>query len=171
LQKSEFILSVTVNNTGKTPMPFGWGWHPYFKVQQGKKVDDYSLFLEATEQLATDAQMIPTVRQKLPTSFQSGTVALQKINLDTCFVLQPEAESIAVTSFYCEEDEYQMNIWQKNDHLQLNYLQIYTPPHRQSIAIEPQTCPANALNSRENLMILPPNTTWSTQLGVELQRL
>lgn len=171
LREGEFVITPTITNTGSTDMPFGWGWHPYFKVQQGKKVDDYSLFFEATAQLATDAQMIPTSRQKLPTAFQNGNITLQKLNLDTCFVLQPEAESIAVTSFYCEENEYQMNIWQKNDDLQLNYLQIYTPPHRQSIAIEPQTCPADALNSGENLITLAPNATWSTQLGVELQRL
>jgi len=42
-----------------------------------------------------------------------------------------------------------------------NYLQIYTPNDRKSIAIEPQTAPANSFNSKIGLQVLKPEETYN----------
>jgi aldose 1-epimerase len=42
-----FEVAVRVENTGNSPMPFGDGWHPYFRF--GKKVDELFLKIPSTE--------------------------------------------------------------------------------------------------------------------------
>jgi aldose 1-epimerase len=46
------------------------------------------------------------------------------------------------------------------------YFQIFTPPHRESIAIEPMTCNIDALNNGEGLRVLGPYRTWGSRFSV-----
>jgi aldose 1-epimerase len=50
-----------------------------------------------------------------------------------------------------------------------NFLQVYTPPHRNTIAIEPMTCLADAFNNKKGLIILKPSETASFSFGVKLE--
>ena len=46
------------------------------------------------------------------------------------------------------------------------YLQVFTPPNRKSVAIEPMSCPGNAFNSGLGLQYLSPGDTrhWIVKL-------
>ena len=47
-----------------------------------------------------------------------------------------------------------------------NFLQVFTPPHRQSIALEPMTCNIDAFNNQDGLKMLAPKETLSGVFGV-----
>jgi aldose 1-epimerase len=48
------------------------------------------------------------------------------------------------------------------------YLQVYIPPNRNCIAIEPMTCPANAFNSEKDLIILEPQQNCSGIISISI---
>ena len=50
----------------------------------------------------------------------------------------------------------------------INYLQLYTPDHRQSIAIEPMTAEPNAFNSGNGLSILNPTEHFNWQINLKI---
>ncbi|MCB0643138.1 MAG: hypothetical protein KDC44_15925, partial [Phaeodactylibacter sp.] len=49
-----------------------------------------------------------------------------------------------------------------------NFLQVFTPDHRQSIAIEPMTCNVDAFNNREGLIVLKPGEAHAASFGLRL---
>ncbi|MGB0929923.1 MAG: hypothetical protein ACPGVB_04055, partial [Chitinophagales bacterium] len=51
------------------------------------------------------------------------------------------------------------------------YFQIYIPPHRKSIAIEPMNCNIDAFNNGEGLTLLKVGQTWKGSFGVALSEL
>jgi len=49
------------------------------------------------------------------------------------------------------------------------FLQIYTPEHRNSIALEPMTCVTDALNNGIGLEALDPRQTWEWSIIMRIQ--
>ncbi len=50
----------------------------------------------------------------------------------------------------------------------MNFLQIYTPEKRRSIAIEPMSCLADAFNNKIGLITLKPGKSISHHFGIKL---
>jgi aldose 1-epimerase len=162
LTASELKITVAITNTGKTNMPLGIGWHPYFSFQ--KNVNDLLLQIPASDILETDERMIPTGNRKIYNEFQE----LQKIEnnlFDTCFKFL-QAEKTYETKIFDAVTNTTIILWQE---ITFPYLQIYIPPERNSIAVEPMTCPANAFNSKENLLTLKPNEKFEGSFGVRVE--
>ncbi len=59
-----------------------------------------------------------------------------------------------------------INIWQQTGKWKYNYLQVFIPPSKKSIAVEPMTCAADAFNNKMGLIILNPKKSFSTSCGV-----
>jgi len=59
-------------------------------------------------------------------------------------------------------------ICQETGKYKYNFLQVYTPPHRKSIAIEPMTCAPNAFNNEQGLIILAPFESFSASWGISM---
>jgi aldose 1-epimerase len=80
-----------------------------------------------------------------------GDFAIANKQLDDCFVMND-----AVIEF--ETNEYQLKI---TSDASPNYLQMYTPPHRSLIAIEPMTGISNSFNNGIGLQVLAPSKTYT----------
>jgi aldose 1-epimerase len=107
--------------------------------------------------------MIPTGKRQVFEKFYS----LQKIKnewFDTCFEFSGNNE-VFKTKIFDAASNGTITLWQENI---FRYLQIYIPPDRNSIALEPMTCPADAFNSKENLLTLHPNEKFSGCFGVRI---
>lgn len=61
-----------------------------------------------------------------------------------------------------------LEFWMKGGKNKFNYLQLFTPAHRKSIAIEPMTCNINAFNNKEGLIILEPEEVLDLSFGIKL---
>ena len=131
-----------VSNTGKDVCPLGLGWHPYFDM--GQKVNKLSLKFDTRTHWEVDDKMIPTM-DIVKIDPISGNIGEDEY--DGCFTLENPVVELATEKgkkliMDCGED--------------FPYLQVYTPPHRNSIAIEPMTCPPDVYNNRVDLIELEP---------------
>ena len=67
------------------------------------------------------------------------------------------------------ELDLKVTVWQETGEMKYNYVQVFIPPSRKSIAIEPMTCNINAFNNGEGLIILKPKSTFNATYGVRLE--
>ncbi len=143
---NELNIISKIENKGKLEMPFGHGWHFYFKA--GLPVDELVLQMEGSQKLLLDAHNIPTGRLVHDDTFVNGS-SLNELSLDTCYVLQ-KGDTILSNP----HSSLQIKLEQKVE--DYPYLQLFTPEDRKSIAIEPMSCEPNAFNSGRGLVILKP---------------
>lgn len=136
-------------NQDKGLIPMQDGWHPYFKLSE--QIDDLQLEFQALEKVVFNSSLLPTGEFEEYDGFSAlekiGTTELDnsfRLNFQTCqplCVLRNKDKGIEIQIF--PEPSYP-------------YLQIYTPPHRKSIAIENLTGPPDGFNNHIDLITIEP---------------
>ena len=142
-------IKTTITNIDEQLMPVADGWHPYFAL--GDAIDVCQLEFQSKEKLEFNEALIPT---GVTTPYQEfGSLEyLGNSILDNCFTLNfAECQPMAV--FRNPLKKIQVEIHPSE---QYPYLQIFTPPHRNSIAIENLSAAPDALNSFKGLQVLEP---------------
>lgn len=163
LEPSELKCFTKITNTGKGNMPLGDGWHPYFTL--GNSIDNLKLQLPACKQLELDSTLIPTGKYTANKLFAEPGL-LKGINLDHCFEIENK-EGIAEVKLTDEHKNLCLTIWQQAGDRGYNFMQAYTPPIRNSIAIEPMSCAPNAFNNGIGLTTLNPNESVEFCFGIK----
>ncbi|MFK7946288.1 MAG: aldose 1-epimerase [Saprospiraceae bacterium] len=162
LTNSELSIQTKIKNTGKTRMPIGFGWHPYFKLDT-ETVDVLKMQFPNCQSVEIDNRMIPTGKTMDYTAF-SDLNSIGNTSLDNCFILNnTNSKKVAIT---LQSKTTTLSVWQETD--AFPYFQIYTPPHRQSIAIEPMTCNVDAFNNKNGLWILESGEEKQVEFGIEM---
>eukprot|EP01087_Luapelamoeba_hula_P013319 TRINITY_DN3806_c0_g1_i1.p1 TRINITY_DN3806_c0_g1~~TRINITY_DN3806_c0_g1_i1.p1 ORF type:complete len:336 (-),score=36.12 TRINITY_DN3806_c0_g1_i1:69-1031(-) len=134
-------------NMSDVSAPFAFGWHPYFRLSaDGKLSPDHSLNdllirVEQGERLAVNDRLIPTGLEPF-----SGLddVAMGTTEYDTGFKLRADVSTggkYIETHLRNTKENLDLVMWQDRD--KFPYLQIYTPPTRHCIAIEPMSHATN----------------------------
>ncbi|MCP4123830.1 MAG: aldose 1-epimerase [Bacteroidetes bacterium] len=164
LHEGGFESSLRVLNTGDAPLPFGDGWHPYFKLNGD--VNDLYLTLPQAEEMAIDQRKIPTGVFQSFTPF-SKRQRIGEIQLDNGLRLQENGT--VVTELYHKKTDVKLSVWQETGPSKYNYLQVYIPKTRDAVAIEPMTCAANAFNNSYGLITLKPGEEFEAKFGVYLE--
>lgn len=163
-------ITSTVKNIGKEELPYSEGWHPYFML--GEKIDNLNLKLPQTSLALLDKDDLPTGQFKDDQRF-TGSRKIGDEFINDCFCLEkemtnfPSADSYFINNAHVllESARYSLDIWQKAGLEQYNAIQIYTPPDRMSIAIEPMTAEPDALNHHRGLIVIPPGEEKSFTFG------
>jgi aldose 1-epimerase len=139
-------LNSTITNTSKVSIPYAQGWHPYFSVAD--TVDDCTLQFSSFEKVVFDDTLIPTGEIALEEKFYPGT-SLKGVELDNCFILDEEHQ------FRCtlQAENLALHIFPDESY---SYIQVYTPPHRKSIAIENLSGAPDCFNNGLGLQIIHP---------------
>jgi aldose 1-epimerase len=144
-------LSFIAKNTGKESFPYGMGWHPYFCTEN---LNDASFSFSSKDFYACNNRSIPfnTKDSELPKEF-----TLEDKTFDDAYSLN---------NARCDFNSDSFNLSLDFKYPEGTYLQIYTPPHRKSIAIEPMTCVANSFNNQIGFAELKPgdSDTWRIDL-------
>lgn len=164
-------VTTSVRNVGTTALPFGVGFHPYFTVGT-PLIDETTFTLPAATALTTDERMIPTGRESVddtPLDFRTPRLIGDTI-LDTCFTdLARDAAGVARIVLAGPDGAPTLTLALDKA---FGFVQVYSGNNlpdpamrRLGLAIEPMTCPANAFNSGEGLIVLEPGerfaATWS----------
>lgn len=169
VRKHTFRLVYQVINTGQSTMPCVFGWHPYF-VLQDSKVSEMTLSLPVHQKYELDDSVIPfsTNEAATPEINEATTFSLKNAILDNVYkiVSSGKEASIALST-----DKLRMTVTQQIGNGLLNFFVLYTPPARNSIAIEPQTANINAFNNEDGLVMLEPSKLMKGQIEVTLQSL
>ena len=164
LSEKGFQCTTRITNDGSERMPVGDGWHPYFKTND--LIDDIWLQLPSQDLIEVDDRMIPTGRiSKFDKFIDLAPIGRQEF--DTCFAM-PQNEPRVRTQIYDPRQTLRVFLWQETGEMKYNYFQVYIPPARDSIALEPMTCPADAFNSQKGLIILEPGQDFRASYGVSL---
>lgn len=122
------------------------GWHPYFTLNNS--IDDCTLQFDSTEQIEFDETLIPTGKKIKDERFINSS-SLKGIELDNCFELANPGNSNCIL----KTKDLQLTIQPSAAY---TYLQIYTPPHRKSIAIENLSAAPDCFNNKIGLLLLEP---------------
>ncbi|MBC7867932.1 MAG: aldose 1-epimerase [Gloeobacteraceae cyanobacterium ES-bin-316] len=141
-------ITTTIINLDAGIIPVCDGWHPYFGF--GSNIDDCQLEFQSKEIVEFDSELIPTGKLLPYQLFGS----LQKIGdtfFDHCFTLN-FAECQPMLLFRDPSLKLQVEIRPDKSY---PYLQLYTPSHRKSLAIENLSAAPDAFNNGMGLISLP----------------
>lgn len=164
---SEFGLecSVSALNIGRTPAPYGTGPHPYLVAGPGR-VDDWSFELHAGKVLEVEpTTLAPTKLAETPGgSFDfAGSPILGKLFVDHAFTdLSADDDGLAHALLRTSDGSGVAMSWPR---AQCPWVQVHTADRpepdmdRAGLAVEPMTCPPDAFNSGEDLVVLQRGAT------------
>ncbi len=164
---SGLSIEVEVENTDKEKIPVGIGWHPYF--QFGEQVDQYQLQMPATEGYELDKRFIPTGKISSYSSFEEVN-NIGDTRFDSSFLLKANKGKVA-TRLIEPARKLVLECWQETGKDKFDYLQVYIPKHRKSLAIEPMTCAIDAFNSKDGIWLVSPGSKAGGTFGVQLKSL
>jgi aldose 1-epimerase len=160
----------TVHNLGDEEMPFGVGSHPYPRPGDAD-VDDCVLTLAASTVVPVDQETMVPVGKPLAVEgteldFREGR-PLRGADLDTAFGGCVPGEDGLVRHTVTRNGNG-VEMWAD---AAFGWVQVFTPAEypgkgARAVAIEPMTCPPDALNSCTDLIVLPPGETWTGRWGV-----
>jgi aldose 1-epimerase len=162
-EKVGFECISRITNTSQEEIPVGIGWHPYFKAD-ADTINELHLQFPALTVLDVDSKLIPTGNSK-PYSVFNQLKQISDTSLDHCFTLNTEDSPIEIL-IQNPKTGFGYKIRQETGKRRFNYLQVYTPPTRKSIAIEPMTCIPDAFNNKIGLVTLNPGKSTYTTWGV-----
>ncbi len=158
-----------VTNTGSGIAPFGLGFHPYLLADPGG-IDEAGIHLSAQTRLLLDKRGLPTGEEAVPGSaFDLDGRSLRGLELDDCYT------GLAVGTdgrWHARLDlaERRSEIWADSA---FAYVMCYTgetlgepADRRRAIAIEPMTCPPNALRTATSLIELQEGERWQASWGI-----
>ncbi len=147
-------IKTDVKNIGDKTVPFGIGYHPYFKV--ATKVDDMiwqvpaKSVVEFDDSLKPTGKLIPVEESNL--DFRTPARIGGRV-IDNCFTdLIRDEKDIFTSKLSSEDGSKGIEIWQDSSY---PYFQTYssdtiTPKNRrQAMALEPQSCCGFAINMPE----------------------
>jgi aldose 1-epimerase len=169
LSASGLTIEHTVANLGDRPMPFGVGTHPYPRPGN-TDVDDCVLTLAAHTVLPVDLDtMIPNGSpiDVSGTEYDFGEGRpLRDLELDTAFGgCEPGPDGLVRHSV--RSGAAGVEVWAQPV---FRWVQVFTSEYpgkgARAVAIEPMTCPPDALNSGVDLLWLSPGETWAGRWGI-----
>lgn len=162
-------VALRATNASDRPAPFGLGFHPY--VTAGVPVDEVRLTLPASRRLLTDGRALPAGEEDVAgTGFDFRAARSVGVTvLDTCFETLVRDADGRVRSRIAAGGR-SVEVWADQG---FGYLQVYTGDtlepasrRRQAIALEPMTCPPNALASGVDVIRLESGASWSGTWGI-----
>ncbi len=138
ITSDDLLLEVAINNTGSDTFPFSLGWHPYFCSSD---LEESCIQVEVNKRVKVDTKMIPT--EVLPFELDGPIWLEQDLELDDAFELTDNKIDF-------HTPDYSLAI-ESIGSTPPNYVQIYTPSHHKSVAIEPMTAIADSFNNKIGL--------------------
>ncbi|NIL81558.1 aldose 1-epimerase family protein [Rhodococcoides kroppenstedtii] len=165
----------TATNLGDTEAPFGLGVHAFARAGDAP-LDECTLHLSAGVRLPLDPERNLPAGGPVPVAGTDADFAtprrLAGVWLDTPFsALVPDADGRS-RQYLMPPDGPATVVWTD---AQFPWVQVFTadPAHDQAypdrgraLAIEPMTCPPDALNSGVDLVVLTPGETWTGAWGL-----
>lgn len=183
LNDEGLLVQYEAVNLGEQPIPFGIGFHPYFAVSKGS-VDTARIHIPADTHLVLDNKGLPVGAESVAdTSYdfrpgapieaysESKMQSIGKAHLSECFtdLRFGEDDRWRVVLQSDEDSEASVMVWGDRS---FRYILVFTGDplaesiRRRAVAIEPMTCPPNALRTGEGLIILEPGIKSTGSWGI-----
>lgn len=171
LTDSGLTVTHSVVNHGDVRAPFGLGSHPYLRVGD-VPIEDLVLTVRAKSILPIDDNWMPQTLRPLG-SADPPIATGHRIGDGTCNIAVTDIEPVGERNEHTlvAPDGSSLTMWTD---LVFGWVQMYTPPDfpadptnpKLAVAVEPQTCGANAFNTQHDLLYVEPGETWSAAWGL-----
>jgi len=164
-------VTSTATNAGEVAVPFGFGAHPYIALGE-TSLADVELHLPATHEVLVDDRMLPVSTEPVrpETDFREAR-ALGTTRLDTAYTgLSRRDDGSWDVTVSGLRDRPDVIVWGDRA---FGWVQVFTRQGEdegvqgiRGVAVEPLTCPADAFNSGEGLVVLEPGQSWTGTWGI-----
>jgi aldose 1-epimerase len=146
-------LIIGIINTDTKTFPFTIGWHPYFLSEDLSKS---SVVFDSKKKLKIDSR---NITERLIVNKNDSGFNINNQFLDDCFVLDSNTVLFLTPNY-----SFQLSSSSKDC-----FLQLYTPPHKNTIAIEPTTGVSDSFNNGIGLKTLQPNKSYSISWSLKIE--
>lgn len=164
-------VTSTITNRDEVPIPVGLGFHPYLAVTT-PTIEGAELEVPADAYLTVDDRKLPT-GEILPVvgglmDFRTSK-SVSGHELDTTFTELRRDDSGLATTVVRDSGG---GVVELSVDRNFPYVQVYTGDglergrRRTSIAVEPMTCPPEALRSGKDVVVLEPGQRWAGSFRV-----
>lgn len=161
-----------VANVDTRPLPWGLGYHPYFRVPTavGADVSGYAVRAAGTRVWEADGGLPTGVRRPVfgETDFRPGR-RVDDLTLDTLFgavggFRADPGGLCEIAHLSAPPAAGAVSVWVSAE---FRELLLFTPPHRRAVAVEPYTCSTDAANLAaagvdSGWVVLPPGGVAAT---------
>jgi aldose 1-epimerase len=171
LDDAGLTVTLRARNLDRERAPFGVGFHPYLRLG-ASAIDDLELTVPATRTLDPEREaMVPVAGT--PQDFTQPR-RIGSTQLDTAFgeLVRGEAGR-AVATLSDSRGDRAVHLWVDSGY---RYLMVYTADRvgdterrRKAVAVEPMSCPPDALRSGTDLIELDPGRSWQASWGLRPQ--
>lgn len=174
LTDSGLVVEAHVENRTDVPAPLGLGFHPYLAA--GGPVDECSLTVPGSRWLEVDDRGLPVAEHGVEEPASDGssydfraarTIGTQL--LDTPYTDLVRDDGLA--RVVLDGPAGRTTLWADET---FGYLQVFTGDtvpqqerRRRGVAVEPMTCPANALKTGNGLVVLEPGAALTGSWGIK----
>ncbi|SEQ75843.1 aldose 1-epimerase [Hyunsoonleella jejuensis] len=145
-------VKIKIENTDSKTFPFTIGWHPYFF---SKDLFNSSIVFDSNLKVKLDNRNITDI---IVSNKEGNGFTVNNRDLDDCFVLDSNKVLFTTPNY---------NLTLKSSEKD-NFLQLYTPPVENIIAIEPTTGVSDSFNNGLGLKELEPNDIYSVSWNLEI---
>jgi aldose 1-epimerase len=163
-------VTTTATNLGSEPCPYGCGAHPYLTAGTAT-VDATILSVPAASVLVSDERGVPTGRVPVDgTAFDfRRPAAVAETVLDHCFTDLARDEDGRARVRLSNPGGNGVLLWMDESY---PYVMVFTGDplpdvDRRSLAVEPMTCPPNAFQTGEDVIVLEPGRSFSSRWGID----
>lgn len=178
LNHNEFDMTVTATNAGHEPLPMGIGWHPYFVIPSGDR-QQARLHLPSTTRAVmnnyddtfTTGQRVPVKGTAYDFSAPDGRPLGSQYLDDNFSNLQYNSQGETVSEIIDAKANYGLRLITLSP--DIKSIQVYAPPQKNFIAIEPQFNLPDPYNknwgsTNTGMVVLKPGQSVSWRVRLEL---
>ncbi len=168
LDDSGLVVTTAARNVGPSAAPFGYGAHPYLAIGD-TLLPDVELRIPAATWVEVDERLLPAATHPVdggPYDFRT-VHRVDGARLDTAYtdVLREEDGLWRCTVAAADRTT---TLWAD---AAFPWLQVFTAiaedrKDEVGIAVEPMSCPADAFNSGDGLVVLEPGEEWTGTWGI-----
>ncbi len=152
-------LEAVVDNPDRVTLPFGLGYHPYFRVPGADVTVQASArqYWQLQDSLPTGTLLPVDVGRDLNAPRRYADLQLDDVLTGLDDTPHSEAGGLCLRGRVEGLRLYASAAFRD--------LVVFAPPHRQAMCLEPYTCPTDAINLQQRgleagLLVLPPGERW-----------
>lgn len=173
LMREALRIETRVENPDTVELPFGLGFHPYFRLPRTPEaIDDYTLHVPAGAQWLLEESLPTGQRVTVPAQLNFNTERpLGGLSLDTLYTALPLDTDTPQGLHYLGQVRHPptgqvLSVWAAPA---FRELLVFTPPHRRAVCLEPYTCVTDAINLQSHgvdagWLSLVPGASWSADV-------
>ena len=178
LDHAEFKVTVTATNVGQQPLPIGIGWHPYFVIpgddrQQARLhiPSQTRAVMNNYDDTFTTGQRVSVIGTPYDFSLPDGKVLGSQYLDDNFSELAYNSKGQTISELIDPKAKYGLRLITLSP--QIRSIQVYAPPTKNFVAIEPQfNLPdpynKNWGNTNTGMVVLKPGESVSWRVRLEL---